>query len=403
MWLLQWAKAIAKHLSPRLAAILIPIVPLVLALSSLNSVSAVSDGGVLLQTPSVTGTTTTTVTATATRTGTVSPTSTAAPGATGTAVPTIGRPPAPASPPDGTKFTNLGPLLKWSQDGLVRWVQLQVTPVTAEAMGIDMLLGDATIAASGEYQIKEPNLGSDDPNYVMLPNLNYAWRVRTSTLVTPQAGDWSPWSTPFTFITAAKTAAGITPVAPANGGPVVTRIPTLQWTNPDKTVFYYEIQVSRDPAYATIPGSPFLYYERHGGLTNPLNSYGISAQTPLEPAYTYYWRIRPKTVGDALPVAWSTSFTFITSASTTPVASPTIGPATPTAIGTRTVTPTGTGTVSPTSTVGIGTATATVTGTRTVSPTATGTSGTGTATPTRTPVGTPGPTETPVTSSSSED
>lgn len=74
-----------------------------------------------------------------------------------------------------------------------------------------------------------------------------------------------------------------------------------------------EVQVSRDPAFGADPGAPFLYWElRHGGITNPPNSYSIPEQYPLEPGTTYHWRVRPRVQGDGTAVGWSESWSFRT-------------------------------------------------------------------------------------------
>ena len=46
--------------------------------------------------------------------------------------------------------------------------------------------------------------------------------------------------------------------------------PKLQWDNANTAVFYYEVQVSKDPEFGP---NAFLYWELvHGGASTPLNS-----------------------------------------------------------------------------------------------------------------------------------
>ena len=42
---------------------------------------------------------------------------------------------------------------------------------------------------------------------------------------------------------------------PANGEAIATRTPVLQWRNTRTEVFYYELQVSRDPTFNVDPAT----------------------------------------------------------------------------------------------------------------------------------------------------
>lgn len=307
--------------------------------------------------------------------------------------------PTPTSPANGQKLDNLGPLLQWTQEAGTTWFEIRVVPFNNDGPGINLIIGDAGLVALGQYQVQEPSFGSAIPNYVMLPDLTYTWQVRTAmTAAPPGEGDWTEWSTPFTFETANKGSGTIRLENPASGATAQTRTPTLVWSNSDRTVFYYEIQISRDPGFCMTPGCPMLYWElRHGGLTVPLNSYTVPGAFPLEAGRTYYWRVRPRIQGDGTPVEWSPPAFFQTSADATaptPTVTPTGSPPTATATrtpGTGTGTPAVTGTVTTTRTVTVspspgttGTVTASpspgVTGTVTVSPSP-GTTGTVTVSP----------------------
>ncbi len=67
---------------------------------------------------------------------------------------------------------------------------------------------------AAQYQVLGPNFGSADPNYVMLPDMTYLWRVRTTTVLTnPTEADWSAWAVS-SFKTPPASSSTITPVAP---------------------------------------------------------------------------------------------------------------------------------------------------------------------------------------------
>jgi len=120
---------------------------------------------------------------------------------------------------------------------------------------------------------------------------------------------WSPFAERG-FKTPAVSSATISVVSPVAGSSVSTRTPTLQWADSRSDLFYYEVQVSKDPAFGT---GAFLYQElRHGGVTTPPNSYAVPAAFPLEPGTPYSWRVRPRVQGDGAPVAWSEAFRFST-------------------------------------------------------------------------------------------
>ena len=113
-----------------------------------------------------------------------------------------------------------------------------------------------------------------------------------------------------TFRTPPVSSATIRALGPLPGATVTSLTPKLQWDNANTAVFYYEVQVSKDPEFGP---NAFLYWELvHGGASTPVNSYGVSPKFPLEPATTYYWRVRPRVQGDGKPLPWSTSFDFTT-------------------------------------------------------------------------------------------
>lgn len=152
--------------------------------------------------------------------------------------------------------------------------------------------------------------------YVLLPDLGYVWTVRTSAAAHSLgvgSPEWGPWTSPRIFRMPAVSASGITAVSPATGVTGLGRTPTVQWTDARTDVFYYEVQLSRDPRFETHPvrATSAIYWNLvHGGETVPRNSWAVPAAAALEPGMTYHWRARPRVQGDGTPVEWSLSWSF---------------------------------------------------------------------------------------------
>ncbi len=210
-------------------------------------------------------------------------------------------------PPPGDA-SSMGPLLQWMQPPGTTWFQVQVIPFNEDGPGINLVIGDGALVQAAQYQVMAPNFGSADPNYVLLPDMTYLWRVRTSTVLTnPTEDDWSAWAAS-SFKTPPASSSTITRVAPPLYGEVRTLTPTLTWANSDPAVFYYEVQLSKDFEFGP---NAFLYSEYvHGGASTPLNSYVVPAAFPLEAGAFYYWRVRPRIQGDGDPLPWSRTNVF---------------------------------------------------------------------------------------------
>jgi len=224
--------------------------------------------------------------------------------------------PTPYSPVDGTKVATLGPTLRWNQEPGTNWFQVQVIPFHDDGPGINMIIGDPGLVAAGEYRILQPDFGATDPNYVMLPDMTYTWRVRTAmTSDPPLQADWTVWSDFHVFETANRSSVAIDRLTPDVGATVESLTPTLAWTNGDKTIFYYELQLSKDPSFITDPAAAVapVYWELiHGGMTSPLNSYAVHSEFALDAGTTYYWHVRPRVQGDGAALEWSTMWSFMT-------------------------------------------------------------------------------------------
>ena len=216
--------------------------------------------------------------------------------------------PVLTQPPMGDA-SSMGPLLQWTQPPRTTWFQVQVIPFNEDGPGINLVIGDSAQVRAAQYQVLGPNFGSADPNYVMLPDMTYLWRVRTATVLTnPEEADWSAWAVS-SFKTPPASSSTITPVAPPAFAEVGTLTPTLTWANSNAAVFYYEVQVSKDYAFGP---NAFLYSEYvHGGASTPTNSYVVPAAFPLEAGEIYYWRVRPRIQGDGDPLPWSATYVFL--------------------------------------------------------------------------------------------
>src|SRR5207249_100777 len=125
----------------------------------------------------------------------------------------------------------------------------------------NLVIGDAASVASHSFTVQPPALG--DGNYVILPGANYVRRVRTTR--NPLSADvsdrtWGPWSDIRIFNTPRSSASTLTLrptqqlTAPAT--------PVLQWADSNPSTFYYEVQVSGDPAFNTDPATAtsFVYW-----------------------------------------------------------------------------------------------------------------------------------------------
>ena len=211
-----------------------------------------------------------------------------------------------SSPANGATISEFGPFLLWTNPAGTTQYQLQVTPANNDGPGVNLIIGSADDA----FDIPAP------PDwYGMLPDITYTWRVRatdaTVSLSETDSG-WGPWSDNWTFRTPKVSSSTLTLSSPAKGATSSSLTPTLTWSNTDSAVFYYEVQVSKDPGFGT---NAFLYSElRHGAVTAPLNSYTIPSSFPLEAGTTYYWRVRPRVQGDGRAVDWPAPASFKTPA-----------------------------------------------------------------------------------------
>ena len=218
---------------------------------------------------------------------------------------TVSGPPLTA-PAKGAMLANLSAELHWGEVRGATQYHLQVTPFNNDGPGVNLIRN-----IESTYTVPEPEMGIG--NYVMLGGMTYSWRVRVSYATAgldENSRLWGPWSDLFMFKTPAPNDEDVRLMEPADGALVASRTPTLVWGNEDSSVFYYEVQASKDPNFGF--GSALYFELRHGALSTPPNSYTIPAALPLEPQSLYYWRVRPRVQGDGKPVLWSTVRNFRT-------------------------------------------------------------------------------------------
>lgn len=226
----------------------------------------------------------------------------------------VGGSPTLTSPVSNSILTSFGPTLTWTNPPGATQVHLQVIPYNNDGASIDLYFGSAT----ARFSVPPPPAW-----YGMLPDMTYTWRVRVSDKTTAASltdPSWGPW-VERKFRTPAVSSSTIMPLTPAVDDTVSTLTPSLQWGNSRTDVFYYEVQLSKDATFNTDPNTAtaMIYAEyKHGGVTNPLNSYAVPTDFPLEAKTTYYWRVRARVQGDGVPTAWSDPWTFKTDVSASP-------------------------------------------------------------------------------------
>ena len=221
-------------------------------------------------------------------------------------------PPAPGcTSPNRVTLTSWFVQLQWFVEGKPTQLHIQVIPFNNDGPGVDLIIA-RPVSFDGFVVPAPPQW------YGLLPAMTYSWRLRASDKTTEARVEdtaWGPRSVPCTFVTPMALSTTISPVFPPFGGTVNSLTPVLQWDNQEREVFYYEVQLSADPEFATDPARAraAVYWNLvHGGVTTPRNSYAVPATSPLAAATKYYWRVRPRVQGDGTPVAWSTTWSFTT-------------------------------------------------------------------------------------------
>ncbi|MSQ15434.1 MAG: hypothetical protein EXR50_06180 [Dehalococcoidia bacterium] len=219
--------------------------------------------------------------------------------------------PAPLAPEDGAILRSFSVTLQWDLPTGTTQYQLYVVPADGPAMNL------IRNAESG-FTIPSPPQW-----YGLLPDMTYTWKLRASSATASTGADdasWGPWSEGRTFRTPKVSSQSIKLIAPSNGSPVAEVTPTLSWSSTDSSIWYFEVQVSKDPTFTTNPASstaPVYWELLHGGMTQPVNSYKIPVGQPLESDSTYYWRVRPRVQGGGSSIDWTPSASFSTTGTQT--------------------------------------------------------------------------------------
>lgn len=213
--------------------------------------------------------------------------------------------PVLASPSNGSTLSNFSPTLSWTLPPGATQVQLQVNPFQGDGPGVNVIV-DATTS----FMVPPP------PDwYGLLPDLSYTWRVRATdatTAVGESDDSWGPWSPEFSFRTAQVDINTVSPFDPVGGVEVVGQNPVLRWSSATASLFYWEVQASKDPQFGS---DSFLYWQLlHGDVVFPANAYTIPSSFLLESGTTYYWRLRPRVQGDGTPLPWTPAASFKTPA-----------------------------------------------------------------------------------------
>jgi len=164
--------------------------------------------------------------------------------ATPLALAAITQAPVLGAPSGGEQLTSFGPTLQWTLPSGSTQYHLQVIPFGNDGPGINVI-GDAAQAFA---------LPSPPEWYGLLPDMTYSWRVRSTdatTSVSEEDVNWGPWSGAGSFRTPSVSAATVSPFSPVNGGVVGNLTPVLTWASSTDDIYYWEVQVSKDPALGT--------------------------------------------------------------------------------------------------------------------------------------------------------
>lgn len=218
---------------------------------------------------------------------------------TPTATP-IGTAPAPTltAPIDGGTLSSFAPTLSWSNPPDTAQVQLQLIPANNDGPGADLVLSGSPTS----FSVPPPPQW-----YGLLPDMGYTWRIRTTASADASITDptWGPYAERH-LRTPVVSSEGIVATSPLDGEAIFSNTPTLIWVNNRNDVFYYELQLSKDPSFGADPARSAMIYSAllHGGVTQPRNSYTVPAGFPLERGTAYFWQVRPRIQGDGTPLPW---------------------------------------------------------------------------------------------------
>lgn len=218
---------------------------------------------------------------------------------------------------------NLAATLNFQTSPDAKWKHIQLVPFKNDGPGADLVIGDQDIIQDGKFTIPAPVLGKGP--YVLLPDMSYTWRFRSSDQIqspdSSQDVGWGAWNeTQFRTLKVFSKTIHLNNLSGNQASSNLT--PTLTWTNENKQVFLYEIQLSEDSEFETDlkrAKTAVFWNLVHAGATNPPNSWtvpidALTKKPLLAPEKRYYWRVRPRIQGDGQPVDWTKTGSFRTTA-----------------------------------------------------------------------------------------
>lgn len=212
----------------------------------------------------------------------------------------------PTAPKNGAIASSVTPTLTWDAPVGSTHYEMVLTPANNERASVRFV---NTIGTS--YKIPGAPVW-----YGMLPDAVYYWRVRVNNAPGPVPDDhpsWGPWSEVYAFRTPVPSSQLLGPLTPAHQTTVRDTTPVLQWSNPNDDVFFYEVQLSKDPDFITDPArsvAPVYWETVHGGMTTPRNSYQVTGRYALEQGQNYFWRVRAAVPGGQREAPWGPTWSF---------------------------------------------------------------------------------------------
>jgi hypothetical protein len=199
-----------------------------------------------------------------------------------------GLPTAPIllDPPNNATEIVVNPLLNWSDVTGATKYHLQVSAYS----NFSVLWINDSSATISEFQVSPG---------ILAYNSLYYWRVRAKNSV-----GWGSYQSPFRFFTQVVPPPALpTLLSPPNGSTGVTVTPTLDWSDPSGAT-KYRLQVSTLSNFSTTVIDD-------SSLT--ISQYTVSPGV-LNPATTYYWRVKVK--GSASWSSFTSAWNFRTLGST---------------------------------------------------------------------------------------
>ena len=166
---------------------------------------------------------------------------------------------------------------------------LQIIPAKNDGPGIDLHPAEVANALA---------IPAPPQWYGLLPDMTYTWRVRVSDApvwVALDHASWGPWAEAV-FRTPKVGAITLVPITPLLAETVTTASPAIIFSNNRTDVCYFQLQVSKDPAFNDDPATASApVYSRC--CTAACRRRGI--RTGIRQRCR--WRTKPRTTGGCVP------------------------------------------------------------------------------------------------------